>query len=103
MIQLIIAAGFWATKRDWAMGATVIGGSRHVTHPDGIGTIDDYICLVPLPGGKWRVDVQGISGEICDSAGETANRMIEILRLSPADRETLIKQNRSTNQQAADS
>ena len=94
IIQIITEAGFWATKRDWAMGATVICGSRHVAQPGGVRTIEDYICLVPLPGGRWRLDVQGVSGEICESdAAKVAKRTVEILRLSPADRERLIKRN----------
>ena len=92
-IQIITDAGFWATKRDWGMGATVIAGSRHVGSGY-IYAIEDYICLVPLPGGRWRVDVQGVSGEICESGDKAAARMIKIFRLSPADREKLIKQNR---------
>lgn len=102
IIQIITDAGFWAKKRDWAAGATVIGGSRLVAHTIGLQSIEDYVCLVPLPEGRWRVDVDGFSGEICENAAKVAGRTVEILRLSPADRKLLIRRN-AANKKSPDS
>jgi hypothetical protein len=74
------------------MGATVIAGSRHVPQPEGIATIEGYICLVPLPDGRWRVDVQGISGETCQNGEQAAKRTIEVLYMSPENREKVVRQ-----------
>jgi hypothetical protein len=91
IIQRLLEAGFWASARDWGMGATVIAGSRVVKTPEGLNEIKDNICLVPMPDGKWRIDLLGFAGEICDSVEGVIDRTIEIYRMTPEERDALLK------------
>jgi hypothetical protein len=88
-------AGMFAIARDWALGATILAGTRQVSDEDTpeIKLIENYICLVPTGAGRWRIDVNGVKGEVCATAHEAIIRTIKILRLNSVERETLIKKN----------
>jgi hypothetical protein len=61
MIAIITMAGFYARKRDWAMGGTLICARKAEVDPDGIQMLIDVVTLIPTASDTWTVQYSGFA------------------------------------------
>ena len=90
MIEKIQQAGMYATKRDWAMGETIVAARALKDDGDGLKYFDGYICVYPIESLRWGLDIGGINAEEYSDDNCTVNRVIELLRMPPEELNALV-------------
>jgi len=91
LMKTLTGAGLYVVKRDWAMGNTIIVSRGLKDEGDGIKSFNGYVCMYPLDGGRWGLNVSGVNAEKYDVASDAVLRTINILKLDDLSYDQLVK------------
>ena len=59
IITAVETAGYYARKRDWSLGKTIICARKTDVDVDGLSILVDVVTLVPQPDALWSVQYAG--------------------------------------------
>ena len=59
IITAVEKAGYYARKRDWSLGKTIICARKTDVDVDGLSILIDVVTFVPQPDARWSVQYAG--------------------------------------------
>jgi hypothetical protein len=59
ILKAVQAAGYYARKRDWSLGKTILCARKTEVDVDGLSVLIDIVTLVPQPTDQWSVHYAG--------------------------------------------